>query len=441
MRILDIVLNEAEKKIYAIGDSHAVAIAQSGNFVNLATNGRSAFSPSNDAAVGKVPAGSTVVLSAGANDMLSANKAGVVSRVQGLVDELKKKKCKVYYVLFAETDNPKFAKDRNQLRDQMSAGIGGSASIIDMGSLQYDPKSKKDGIHAPMSWYSGAAKKVSSGAASTPAAAPAATPTQQTVPKPSTDQGQGGKTASQTSTGVGLTDLVGNYLKGGGAAGTAALLGGGIIDKIKSALGGKTSDTTSDTTSSTTSGKASDKPSNKTPASAASPEIDNLSALPANELTAKAKASAESYLGRPMSDKEWNWLVRATSAESAFNLKSYAMVMGTILNHTRTYAPNAKDGVIVALRRKNAFQAVTGTKADKHAASPHFLRGPNAKQLQAICTAAIEYLPRVSRAQMNFTATDPRAYGPGTNIRYLHQLRKKGGQEIAGSHFNTKLSG
>ena len=415
MRILDIVLNEAEKKIYAIGDSHAVAIAQSGGFVNLATNGRSAFSSDNDGAVGKVPAGSTVVLSAGANDMLNSNKAGVVGRVQSLIDELKKKKCKVYYVLFAETDNPKFAKDRNMLRNQMSAGVGNSASIIDMGSLQYDPKSKKDGIHAPMSWYAGAAKKVSAGAASTP--------TPQTAPATSTDQGQGGKAAS----GVDLKDLVGNYLSGGGAAGTAAILGGGIVDKIKSALGGNTADKTATTST----GKA----------TTADPEIEKLSSLPTNELTAKARASAESYLGRSMSDDEWNWLVRATSAESAFNLKSYAMVMGTILNHTRTYAANRKEGVIFALKRKNAFQAVTGTAADKHKPSPHFVRGPNAKQLQAICTAAIEYLPKVSRAQMQFTATNPAAYGPGTNIGYLHQLRKqKGGQEIAGSHFNTKIA-
>jgi hypothetical protein len=236
MRILDIVLNEAEKKIYAIGDSHAVAIAQSGGFINLATNGRSAFSSDNDGAVGKVPAGSTVVLSAGANDMLNSNKAGVVSRVQGLIDELKKKKCKVYYVLFAETDNPKFAKDRNMLRNQMSAGVGSDASIIDMGSLQYDPKTKKDGIHAPMSWYAGAAKKVSAGAAATPAP--------QATPVTSTKTGQGEKADS----GVDIKDLIGNYFKGGGAAGTAAILSGnGIINKIRNAIGGNSDNKNSTT--------------------------------------------------------------------------------------------------------------------------------------------------------------------------------------------------
>lgn len=426
MRILDIVLKEEKQKIYAIGDSHAVAIAGSGGFVNLATNGRSAFSSDNDGAVGKVPPGSTVVLSLGANDMLTSNKAGVVSRVQSLIEELKKKKCKVFYVLFAETDNPKFAKDRNQLRNQMSAGIGNSASIIDMGSLHYDPKNKKDGIHAPMSWYAGAAKKVSANQAVAPATVQ---PASQAQPA---KQEQPSKQSDKDASGAGLTDLIGNYFSGGGAVGTAAILGGGnsIIDKIRDVVTGKKTDTGTQDKTATKSSATTDT----------SPELEKLSALPTTELTAKARSSAESYLGRPMSDKEWNWLVRATNAESAYNIKSYAMVMGTIINHARTYAPSDKEGIVFALKRRNAFQAVTGTKADKHKASPNFLRGPNAKQLQAIHIAAIEYLPRVSRSQMQFTATDPKAYGPGTNIGYLHQLRKKGGQEIAGSHFNTKLA-
>lgn len=224
MRVLDIVLTEAAQKIYAIGDSHAVAIAQSGGFVNLATNGRSAFSADNDGAVGKVPAGSTVVLSAGANDMLNSNKAGVASRIQTLIDTLNKKKCKVFYVLFAETDNPKFAKDRNQLRNQVSSAVGSSATILDMGALHYDPKTKKDGIHAPMSWYAGAAKKVAGAPSAPTPTAPEATP--------STEQPAGKQ--------VDIKDLVGNYLAGGGAAGTASILGGSLVDKIRDMIGGKT---------------------------------------------------------------------------------------------------------------------------------------------------------------------------------------------------------
>jgi hypothetical protein len=137
-----------------------------------------------------------------------------------------------------------------------------------------------------------------------------------------------------------------------------------------------------------------------------------------------------------MNDDEWDYLIRATTAESAYNVKSYAMVMASILNRARDYG---KNGVIAALKARNQFQAVTGTAADGHKPSPNFIRGPNAKQLHAICAGAIQYLPLVSRNQRNFSATNPAAYGPGTNIGWLRKLQKDGGQEIAGSHFNTTL--
>ena len=160
---------ETATKIYAIGDSHAVAIAGSGKFISLATNGRSAMNGANDDAIDKVSPGSTVVLSAGANDMMSPNKQQVVSRVTSMLNELLQKKCKVFYVLFAETDNPKFAKDRNQLRQMMQSSIPSGVEVIDMGKLSV---SGGDGIHAPMGWYGTAAAKVKAGAKPGQAATP-----------------------------------------------------------------------------------------------------------------------------------------------------------------------------------------------------------------------------------------------------------------------------
>jgi len=166
-------------------------------------------------------------------------------------------------------------------------------------------------------------------------------------------------------------------------------------------------------------------------------DIEKLGGIPKDQLTDKARKSAEEYVGRTISDDEWDYLIRATTAESAYNVKSYAMVMASILNRARDYG---KNGIIAALKARNQFQAVTGTAADGHKPSPHFVRGPNAKQLHAICAGAIQYLSKVSHNQRNFSATNPAAYGAGTNIGWLHQLQKGGGQEIAGSHFNTKLS-
>lgn len=160
-------------KIYAIGDSHANAIAKAGKFENLATDGRSAFSQDNDSAIEKVAEGSTVVLSVGANDMMGQDKRRVSGRINDLINKLKQKKAKVYYVLFAETDNPKFTKDRNQLRQTVKANLPSGIEVIDMGALSVK---NGDGIHAPMSWYSGAANTVKSG--DKPAEAPtSSTPT------------------------------------------------------------------------------------------------------------------------------------------------------------------------------------------------------------------------------------------------------------------------
>jgi hypothetical protein len=161
MRFVEFKQTETGTKIYAIGDSHAVAISGSGKFISLATNGRSAMSGANDDAIEKVTPGSTVVLSAGANDMLSNNKSGVVSRINSLISKLQAKDVKVFYVLFAETDNPKFANDRNQLRQLVKSSLPGGVEVIDMGKLSV---SSGDGIHAPMGWYGSAASKVKAGA-------------------------------------------------------------------------------------------------------------------------------------------------------------------------------------------------------------------------------------------------------------------------------------
>lgn len=170
-------------------------------------------------------------------------------------------------------------------------------------------------------------------------------------------------------------------------------------------------------------------------------DIKKYGNIPQDTMTNQAREAAEKYLGRAMSDNEWDYLLRATAAESAYNVKSYAMVMGTILNHTKQYASGAKNGVIVALMRPNAFQAVTGTRANNNQPSAGFTRGPNAQQLKAMSIGAVQYLSKVPPNQMNFSAMDSGAYGPGTNIGWRdQQLAQKGKSVIAGSVFNTSLT-
>ena len=454
------VLLEEKQKLYAIGDSHAKAIGSQPGWVDLATNGRSAMSADNDTAIAKVQPNSVVVLSAGANDMLSTNKTAVVGRIESLINKLKQKKCTVYYVLFAETDNPKFAKDRNQLRHMVADAVGSEVGLLDMGTLHYDANIKsKDGIHAPMGWYAQAATKAASGAK---------TYKPDESPESAVDDEEGNSeeavqiiSVPDGRVGTAVADIqkaliaLGYALPKHGVDGVRGPETSAAVSKFQQdnniAVDGDPGPQTVGALNKVISEKGikfvkSKKSEVKAGSYGSMSDIDDADIkdygnVSSDAMSGKAKESAEAYLGRSMSDKEWDYLVRATYGESAANVKSYAMVMGTILNHARTYAPNSKNGVVVALLRPNAFQAVTGTKANNHEPSAGFKAGPPAKNMRAICTAAIKYLDKVSHAQMNFSAMDPRAYGAGTNIGWRDkQLATKGSSVIAGSVFNTTLT-
>jgi hypothetical protein len=445
------VLLEEKQKLYAIGDSHARAIGAQPGWTSLATDGRSALSSENDAAVSKVPNGSLVVLSAGANDMLNPNKTQVVGRIESLINKLKQKKCTVYYVLFAETDNPKFAKDKNQLRKLVTNAVGSEVGLLDMGKLSYKEGSS-DGIHAPMSWYAQAASKAAAGAKTTATTTVTNTPSDEDasnviavptsragpevadiqkvllalgykLPKHGVDGVRGPETGAAVS-----RFQEDNNLAVDGDPGPQTV---GMLNKLVTEKNIKFTKSTQADVKASSYGNIADLNDE---------DITKYGNLPQDQMAGKAKTAAESYLGKSISEDEWDYLVRATFAESAADVKSYAMVMATILNHARTYAPNAKNGVIVALMRRNAFQAVSGTRVNP-GPSRGFKAGPPAKNLRAICVAAVEYLSKVSHSQMEFSATNTAAYGPGTNIGWLHQLEKnKNSSVIAGSRFNTTLS-
>lgn len=194
VRILDVVLNEDGRSIYAIGDSHAVAIAQAGQFINKASNGRSAFDVANTSAVEEVAPGSTVVFSAGTNDINRQNVGAVIMRIEKLLYQLKKKNCVIYFVLPAQTDSTVFIGDKNLLRSELANQLPGDIPglrMLDLGTLSVKDKGS-DGIHAPSGWYADAANKVKSAhgpVATAPAPAAAKPPADQT--KPTADAGAG----------------------------------------------------------------------------------------------------------------------------------------------------------------------------------------------------------------------------------------------------------
>jgi hypothetical protein len=152
--------------------------------------------------------------------------------------------------------------------------------------------------------------------------------------------------------------------------------------------------------------------------------------------SADARAKAEGYFGKKMSDSEFDALIRATHAEAGAGKQAsqqeQAMIMASILNRART----DPGGIMGALTAKNQFQAVTGTAANNNQPSKQYIEGPAGQRLKSI-EGATARLENISRQQKNFTAASAAAYGPGTNIGYRDQMLASGGQIIGGSVFQT----
>lgn len=147
------------------------------------------------------------------------------------------------------------------------------------------------------------------------------------------------------------------------------------------------------------------------------------------------RSLAEEYLGRAMSDEEWEGLVRATYAEATDDPREQAAVMSVILN--RAKADNYPDSITDVLNQRNQFQAVTGT-AQAPGPSPRYrmLREGVLSKFET------EVTPLLSTFQdknwLNFTAGNPAAYGEGTNIEFLDTVRNaENSMQIGGTVFGT----
>jgi hypothetical protein len=143
----------------------------------------------------------------------------------------------------------------------------------------------------------------------------------------------------------------------------------------------------------------------------------------------RARASAEDYLGRPLSDEEWDNLVAATVAEAMPNSpQEQAYVMAVILNRVRSSA--YPDDVISVLNQRNQFQAVTGTRNDP-GPSNNFVN-PARSQVASSIAGVNDYLTDAPRDWLNFTSNITEAYGEGTDITFRDRVRNSPGAQIVG---------
>lgn len=161
----------------------------------------------------------------------------------------------------------------------------------------------------------------------------------------------------------------------------------------------------------------------------------NIPPLSGNKNLEEARSVAENYLGRPMSNDEWDSLVRATFAEASSNPRERAAVMGVILNRVKT-GYGGGSTVTDILNQRNQFQAVTGTNVNP-GPSTHYTADRSQTELGDMADAVNTYLPTVNNTWLNFTANSSAAYGPGTDIGFRERVINSGGEIIGQTVFGT----
>ena len=150
-----------------------------------------------------------------------------------------------------------------------------------------------------------------------------------------------------------------------------------------------------------------------------------------------ARQSAEEYLGREMSDTEWDYLVRATVAEAGTNAEERGKVMGVILNRVKSPGWGGND-VVSVLTADKQFEAVTG--AGGRGASNNFL-APTQGQINGVLNAVPQYLNTTNPSHLNFTAVNLQAYREGTNPGFIDKVANDPSHEvIGGTIFGTARS-
>lgn len=163
--------------------------------------------------------------------------------------------------------------------------------------------------------------------------------------------------------------------------------------------------------------------------------LEDLPALQlGGEKSQQAKAQAEAFLGRPITPREWELLVRATVGESGGGGAGAedANIAAVILNRARLNSGGHGTGIEDQLRARNAFQAVTGTRANGRQPNQGFAN-PSQQQIARVTNNILSQLSGANNTWLNFTAYDVRAYGPGTNIEFRNRALRTPGHRVVGN--------
>lgn len=141
---------------FTVGDSHSNGVGNYGRgktWKAMGMDGASAFNSMHTSAIERIPAGSVVAISLGANDLGSKPIPQIVSQVNNVISAAKGKGLQVVYLLPTATVDPKNKAKRDELRKALNAGV--SVPTYDLGTV-----TGGDGLHQPMNVYAGIANKI-----------------------------------------------------------------------------------------------------------------------------------------------------------------------------------------------------------------------------------------------------------------------------------------
>lgn len=160
------------------------------------------------------------------------------------------------------------------------------------------------------------------------------------------------------------------------------------------------------------------------------PQVDSklVSKIPNEKIVPALKDEVERFLGREVDVYDLDLLIRATAAEASANSKERAGVAAVILNRVRSGRyPSTIEGV---LTQRNQFQAVTGTRVNPGPSSNFTNVGSGT--VRGVAKDIIQYLGSMSKSWLNFTANNPKAYGPGTNLDFMYTMRNASNSKVVG---------
>lgn len=141
---------------FTVGDSHSNGVGNYGRgktWKAMGMDGASAFDPMHMSAIDRIPAGSVVAISLGANDLGSKPIPQIVNQVEKVINAASGKSLQVVYLLPTATTDIKNKAKRDELRSALKSSI--SVPVYDLGTV-----TGGDGLHQPMNVYANIANKI-----------------------------------------------------------------------------------------------------------------------------------------------------------------------------------------------------------------------------------------------------------------------------------------